>query len=112
MPVGRAHRLVTFDISNPAAPREVARLETPADFNPHWSAKDHGSDRIVVGAELGGEQGMLILRLDPATGALRLDDRVRSSAGRAGYIDLALDKWPHGASGPAWGHAALFLPER
>lgn len=112
MPVGRAHRLVTFDISNPAAPREVARFATEADFKPHWSAKDAGSDRIVVGAELGGEQGMLILRLDPRTGALRLDDRLRSSTGRPGYIDLALEQWPHGASGPAWGHAALFLPER
>lgn len=112
MPVGRGHRVVTFDVSNPASPREVARLDTATDFNPHWSARDPRSDRIVIGAELGGEQGMLLLRLDPATGALRLDERVRSSSGRAGYIDLALEQWPHGRTGPAWGHAALFLPPR
>ena len=110
MPVGRANRLVTLDISDPARPREVARLDTASDFRPHWSAKDPKSDRIVVGAELGGEQGMLILRLDPRTGALRLDERVRSREGRAGYLDLTLEKWPHGPSGAAWAHAALFMP--
>lgn len=111
-PVGRAHKLVVLDVADPARPREVASLATAADFNPHWSALDPRSDRIVVGAELGGEQGMMILRLDRETGALSLDERVRSASGRAGYVDLALEDWPHGKSGPAWGHAALFVPAK
>ncbi len=109
MPVGRAQTIVVLDISNPAAPREVSRLDTPADFNPHWSAKDPGSDRIVVGAELGGEQGLYMLLFDPRTGRLRFDPSLVSPAGKLGYIDLEGQSWAHGATGPAWAHAALFL---
>jgi hypothetical protein len=112
MPVGRANRLVTLDISDPAKPRIVSRFDTASDFRPHWTAKDPRSDRIVVGAEHGGEQGMLILRLDPRTGALRADERVRAKDGRPGYLDLAIDEWPHGRTGAAWALAALFMPDR
>ena len=110
MPVGRARRIVTLDVSDPARPRQVASFATAEDFKPHWAAKDPRSDRIVVGAELGGEQGMLVLRLDPATGVLRPDERIRSADGRPGYLDLALETWPHGKTGHAWAHAALYMP--
>jgi hypothetical protein len=110
MPVGQAHMLVTLDISNPASPREVARFNTATDFNPHWAAADPLSSRLVVGAELGGEQGMLILDLDQASGRLNPAAGIVARNGRAGYVDLAMADWP-GATGPAWGHAALFLPE-
>jgi hypothetical protein len=40
MPVGRAQTVVVLDISDPGAPKEVSRLDTPADFNPHWSARN------------------------------------------------------------------------
>jgi hypothetical protein len=112
MPVGRANTIVVLDVSNPAAPREVSRLDTPPDFHPHWSAKDPLSNRIVIGAELGGEQGMYVLRLDAATGRLGFDPTIVSPGGKVGYIDLEGQSWPHGNSGPAWGHAALFLPPR
>ena len=112
MPVGRAHTVVVLDVSDPAAPREVSRLDTAADFNPHWSAKDPLSDRIIVGAELGGEQGMYMLLIDERSGQLRFDPSVRSAGSRVGYIDLEGQQWQHGASGPAWAHAALFLPSR
>jgi hypothetical protein len=111
MPVGRAHTIVVLDISDPEEPREVSRLDTTADFNPHWLAKDPRSNRLVVGAELGGEQGMFILTFDASTGRLQFDPMIRSPAGGAGYIDLEAQNWPHGPSGPAWGHAALFLSD-
>jgi hypothetical protein len=112
MPVGRANRVVVLDVSNPAAPKELSRVAFPADFHPHWSAKDPLSNRIVIGAELGGEQGMYVLLLDAATGRLSFDPTIVSSAGRIGYIDLERQRWQHGDSGPAWGHAALFIPTR
>ena len=112
MPVGAAHRIVTLDISNPASPKLVGQFSTPADFRPHWMAKDPNSDRLVVGAEFGGEQGMLILRLDERTGALQPDRRIRSADGRFGYFALTQNNWPHGETGPAWAHAALFVPAR
>ncbi len=111
MPVGRAHTVVVLDVSNPAAPREISRLNTAADFNPHWSAKDPLSERIIVGAELGGEQGMYMLRFDEQSGKLSFDPAFGSATAKIGYIDLEGQKWQHGASGPAWGHAALFLDE-
>lgn len=110
MPVGRAHTVMVLDISDPGAPKEISRLNTPADFSPHWSAKDPLSDRIVVGAELGGEQGMFMLLLDAATGHLRFDPTIISPSGLVGFIDLEAQEWPHGPTGPAWGHAALFMP--
>jgi len=109
MPVGRAHTVVVLDVSDPAAPREVSRLDTAADFNPHWSAKDPHSERIIVGAELGGEQGMYMLLFDSRTGTLSFDTSFRSPGGKLGYIDLEGQQWQHGTSGAAWAHAALFI---
>ncbi len=110
MPVGRANTIVVLDVSNPAAPKEVSRLGMPPDFHPHWSAKDPLSNRVVIGAELGGEQGMFILLFDESTGRLRFDPTIVSPSKKIGYIDLEVQQWPHGPSGPAWAHAALFLP--
>lgn len=100
---------MVLDLYNPAAPREVSRLDTAADFNPNWSAKDPLSERIIVDAELGGEQSMYMLLFDELTGKLRVDPSFRSTAGKLGYIDLEKQQWQHGASGPAWAHAALFI---
>jgi hypothetical protein len=98
-----------LDVSNPAAPREVSRLDTAADFNPHWSAKDPRSERIIVGAELGGEQGMFMLLFDERSGKLSFDPSFRSATGKLGYIDLETQQWQHGPTGSAWAHAALFV---
>jgi hypothetical protein len=111
MPVGRIHSVVVLDVSDPAKPREVSRLETATDFRPHWSAKDPRSDRIIIGAELGGEQGMYMLLFDGRSGKLSLDSSFRSAAGKIGYIDLEAQQWQHGPSGAAWAHAALFLDQ-
>ena len=109
MPVGQLHAVIVLDITNPATPREVFRLRTPETFNPHWLARDPRSNRLVLGAELGGEEGFYLLRFDAQSGQLSFDPTV-SGDGQTGYVDLANQSWPHGPSGPAWGHAALFLP--
>lgn len=107
MTVGAEHMLLTLDVSDPAAPREVARLETGPDFAPHWLAKDPRSNRLIVGAENGGENRMLIVRLDERSGALSWDERLRAVQGLPG-IDFRRNAWPHGETGEAFGHAALF----
>jgi len=109
MSVGRLSTLVTLDISDPEHPREVSRLLADSTFRPHWMAKDPGSDRIVVGAENGGESRMLMARLDDRTGLLTWDATFRSSEGTLG-VSFVRRKWPHGDSGEAFGHAALFRP--
>jgi hypothetical protein len=112
MPVGRANTVAVLDVSDPLAPKELSRLNFPADFHPHWSAKDPLSNRIVIGAELGGEQGMYVLLLDAEANRLSFDPAIVSHDGRIGYINLERQRWPHGDSGPAWGHAALFISNR
>ncbi len=110
MPVGQLHAVIVLDIANPESPREVFRLPTPETFNPHWLARDPRSNRLVLGAELGGEEGFFLLRFDVLTGRLSFDPSLKGD-GQTGYLSLKDQSWPHGPSGPAWGHAALFLPQ-
>lgn len=107
-PVGQLHTVIVLDIADPANPREVFRLPTPDTFNPHWLARDPRSNRLVLGAELGGEEGFYILRFDKQTGRLSFDPALKGE-GQPGYVSLKDQSWPHGSTGPAWGHAALFL---
>ena len=109
MSVGRLSALVALDVSDPARPVEVARLQADGGFRPHWLAKDPRSDRLIVGAENGGENRMLMAHVDPSTGRLRWDESLRSADGTLG-ISFRRERWPHGASGEAFGHAALFRP--
>ena len=109
-PVGQPHAVVVHDIANPGSPREVSRLPTPETFNPHWLARDPRSNRLVLGAELGGEEGFYLLRFDEQAGRLSFDPALKGG-GQTGYLSLRDQSWPHGPSGPAWGHAALFLPQ-
>ena len=108
-PAGKLHAVVVLDITNPSSPREVFRLSTPETFSPHWLARDPRSNRLVLGAELGGEEGFYILRFDETSGRLSLDGALKGE-GKDGYVSLKDQRWPHGDTGPAWGHAALFLP--
>lgn len=110
MPVGQLHAVVVLDIADPMKPAQVFSLATPSTFNPHWLARDPKSNRLVLGAELGGEEGFYLLRFDSRTGRLSFDESVASD-GLAGYVSLNKESWPHGPSGTAWAHAALFLPE-
>jgi hypothetical protein len=109
MAVGRLNALVTLDVSDPAKPVEVARLLADSTFRPHWLARDPRSNRIIVGAENGGENRMLMARLDAQRGRLSWDSTFRSSPAALG-VSFVRDTWPHGKTGEAFGHAALFRP--
>ncbi len=109
MTVGKANMLVTLDVRDPAHPVEVSRLLADSTFRPHWLAKDPKSDRLIVGAENGGEDRMLMARLDATSGSLSWDAGLRSADGRLG-ISFVRESWPHGKTGEAFGHAALFRP--
>jgi hypothetical protein len=107
MPVGGAHMVVALDVSDPARPFEVARLHADSTFFPHWLARDPGSNRLILGQEMGREDRMLMLRVDEATGRLWWEESFRSEDGTLG-LSFRRETWPHGASGSATGHAALF----
>ncbi len=109
MPVAWSEMVVTLDVSDPSSPREIARLAMPDKFAAHWAARDPGSNRIVIGAETEKERGLFVLLHDPVSGALSLDRSIGTAAA-PGYIDMAGLNWPHGKSGGAIAHAALFMP--
>ena len=116
-PIGKLGQLMVLDLSDPTAPKEVMRLDMPTGFNPHWLAKDPTSNRLIIGAEFGGEEGFMMLRLDELTGRVAFDPDFQGKRPRflwservPGYISLTDKVWPHGDSKEAWGHAALFLP--
>ena len=117
-PVGAPHAVVVLDISDPTAPKEVFRLKTPRTFNPHWLGKDPLGNRLVLGSELGSEQGFFMLRFDEETGALAFDKTFQGkqkglilSRKHDGYVSFDRPVWPHGETGMAFGHAAIFLSE-
>lgn len=107
MAVGRLNSLVTLDLSDPAHPREVQRLYADSVFRPHWLAYDEGGHRVVVGAENGGESRMMLADFDPVTGKLAWNEKLRGKDGTRG-LSFTSTTWPHGASGAAYGHAAVF----
>jgi hypothetical protein len=109
MTVGKLSQLIVYDVADPAQPREVSRLTADSAFRPHWLARDPGSDRLIVGGENGGEERMLMALLDANTGRLTWDETLRSPDGSLG-INFTRDDWPHGRTGPAFAHAALFRP--
>ncbi|HXG81316.1 MAG TPA: hypothetical protein VNJ05_05905 [Sphingomicrobium sp.] len=92
--------LIVLDISDPARPIEVSRLRLdPERYHmPHWLSADRASDRLVVTGSRGS--WVLMVRLDPATGQLAIDERFK--------VNFDRTRWPHGATGPAWVHGAVF----
>lgn len=109
MTVGQLSTLVVLDLRDPAGPVEVSRLVADTTFRPHWLARDPGSNRMIVGAENGGENRMLMARIDTTTGKLAWDASFRGPDGTLG-ISFIRSAWPHGATGEGFGHAAVFRP--
>jgi hypothetical protein len=101
--------LITLDISQPAKPIEVSRLVLGDRFKKtHWIAADRNADRVVVtGNNL---SWVLILNFDMATGKLTVDEKFKMKGMDQPGIDFDREKWPHGRTGEAFVHGALFGP--
>ena len=107
---GATHGLIVLDITNSAKPVEVSRLKLSDSYQPHWTAWDPTTQRVVVtssmwpGAPL---ERLYLMKLDPATGALTLDDAFRDTDGKMGF-SFANRQWPHGWNGSGLPHGAVF----
>ena len=101
--------LIALDVSNPEKPVEVSRLQFDSSFMmTHWLAADRNSDRLVI---TGHEQSWLLMaRFDQQTGTLSLDQSFREPGSKQVGINFARWDWPHGKTGPAVVHGALFGP--
>jgi hypothetical protein len=109
MPVMFANRIVSLDVAQPTSPRVVSTYQGTAGFSPHWVAADPRGGRIVVTTDgPGAAPTVAIFGLDAATGELQLDERFGSTDDSIPGFSFDLDAWPHGETGPAMPHAALF----
>lgn len=99
--------LIALDVSDPEAPVEASRLVLDERYRmPHWIAADRTSGRLVVTGM--DASWVLVVAIHPETGVLSIDETFRDSeAGLAG-IDFDRATWPHGATGGAVVHGALF----
>lgn len=102
-----AHGLVVLDIASGAKPVEVSRLKLGDTYNPHWTAWDAKTQRVVVTPGLTPRGRLYLLKLDPATGSLTLDDAFRDTDGKVGFNFEDRD-WPHGWKGTGLPHGAVF----
>jgi len=101
------HALVTLDMSDPEHPEEVDRLELAAGDEPHWISLEPGGDRIVV-TGVGSLRGrVLLVRLDPETGSLSRIEGFGEGEPAPG-VSFLREEWPHGPTGAATPHGAVF----
>ncbi len=109
-PVPKLHALVALDVSDPEHPRQVSMATVGKnDEEPHWLAIDRTGTRLVMNsAGSGGGDRLFVINLDPATGALALDQRFRDPGAAEPGVSMRGKKWPHGFAGTAVPHGTLF----
>ncbi|MGH8249196.1 MAG: hypothetical protein ACREVI_00635 [Steroidobacteraceae bacterium] len=99
--------VVSLDISDPSAPREVSRVAFGADDVPHWIAISPDQRRVVVTGYEGLQHRVTIACFDPATGKLSLDQRFREDGATEPGFRMDNKTWPHGGDTKGIPHGAL-----
>ena len=93
--------LVSLDIANPAKPRIAGRLVLAKGEEPHWISLAPDGRRIIISSGRDALKYQLkMARIDPASGKLSLD--------KSFSVTFDRKSWPHGDSGPAVPHGAVF----
>ncbi len=105
--VPAAHGFIVLDITNAAKPVEVSRLKLTDTYNPHWTAWDPKTQRVVATSGATPEDRTYLLKFDQATGALAVDAAFRDTDGQPGF-SFAAREWPHGWHGVGAPHGAVF----
>jgi hypothetical protein len=105
---GFEHAVLSLDVSDPSHPREASRLTLEPTEIPHWIALEPNGDRLVVTGYEALESRILIAHVDRESGALRLDASFKAPDGRRPGVDFDREEWPHGPSGRAIPHGAVF----
>jgi hypothetical protein len=100
--------VVSLDISDPSAPREVSRVTFGSDDVPHWIAISADQRRVVVTGYDGLQHRVMMARFDPATGQLTLDERFRESGATEPGFRMDNKTWPHGGNAKGIPHGAVF----
>jgi hypothetical protein len=105
---GPEHSVVTLDVSDPGHPREVTRLTLAPNQVPHWIALEPSGDRLVITGYRELQPWVLLADFDRATGVLELDTTFKAPGATQPGVYFGRDEWPHGTTGPAVPHGAVF----
>jgi hypothetical protein len=109
-PIGTTGSLVVLDVSRPEAPVIVDELPFGVDARPHWLALEPGGRRIVMtgGGTLAG--GVYLIDMDPLTGKIQLAGDLQATGSGIPGIRFDRNESPHGKTGAAFAHGAVFSP--
>lgn len=105
--VSYLHSVIVLDLSNGAKPLEVSRLKIDDNFYPHWTGWDAKTHRVVVTTGGTGDPRLYMLKFDPASGSLALDDAFRDADGKPG-LNFSDRTWPHSWKGTGVPHGVVF----
>jgi hypothetical protein len=100
--------VVSLDISNPAAPREASRVTLGPEDVPHWISISPDQRRVVITGYGGMKHRVMIVRFDPATGRLAIDERFREGGASEPGFRMDDKTWPHGGNAKGIPHGAVF----
>lgn len=100
--------VVSLDISDPSAPREVSRATFGAEDVPHWIAISPDRRRVVVTGYEGMQHRVEMLRFDPGSGQLARDERFRAEGASEPGFRMDDKTWPHGGAAKGIPHGAVF----
>lgn len=102
------HAVVSMDITNPSAPREVSRVTLGPGDIPHWISISPDHRRVVVTGYGDMKNRIAMVRFDPATGALAMDERFREPGATEPGFRMDDKTWPHGGTAKGVPHGAVF----
>jgi hypothetical protein len=105
------HALLSLDVRNPRKPIAVSRVELDAGDQPHWISLEPNGVRIVITGYGTLESRVVIANVDRQTGKLSLDEGFREGGSQHYGIDFNRERWPHGNTGRAIPHGAVFSRE-
>jgi hypothetical protein len=100
--------VVSLDISDPRAPKEVSRVAFDSTDVPHWISVSPDHRRVVVTGYESMQHTVRILRFDAATGQLSLDTRFREDGAATPGFRMDDKTWPHGGTAKGIPHGAVF----
>jgi hypothetical protein len=99
------HGLVVLDLHDPKHPREVGRVTLGKEYTPHWIVAEPGGRRLVMTSY--GPR-VLMFDFDPDSGDISIDERFRDAGAAEPGLSMDRSDWPHGDSGQAAPHGAVF----
>jgi hypothetical protein len=100
--------VVSLDISDPSAPREVSRVTLGPDDVPHWIAMSEDMRRVAITGYGAMKHRVVIARFDSTTGRLAIDERFGEEGASAPGFRMDDKTWPHGGNAKGIPHGAVF----